>query len=74
MSRQRSTRSCSHTPALSLALLLFFFQEGRSVGQILNREVVAVEVVRALVGSIGLIIAVPITTALAVAVVTDDAS
>jgi uncharacterized membrane protein len=58
----------------SLALLLFFFQEGRSVGQILNREVVAVEVVRALVGSIGLIIAVPVTTALAVAVVTDDAS
>lgn len=52
----------------SLALLLFFFQEGRSVGQILNREVVAVEIARALVGSIGLIVAVPITTALAVAV------
>jgi uncharacterized membrane protein len=28
----------------SLALLLFFFQEGRSVGQILNREVVAIEI------------------------------
>ncbi|MEY2472775.1 MAG: hypothetical protein QOK28_2104 [Actinomycetota bacterium] len=52
----------------SLALLLFFFQEGRAVGQILNREVVAVEIARALVGSIGLIVAVPITTALAVSV------
>lgn len=55
----------------SLALLLFFFQEGRAVTQILNREVVAVEIARALVGSIGLIIAVPITTALAVGVLSD---
>jgi uncharacterized membrane protein len=56
----------------SLALLLFFFQEGRSVGQILNREVVAVEMARALIGSIGLVVAVPITTALAVAVVSES--
>ncbi|HVT78881.1 MAG TPA: YibE/F family protein, partial [Acidimicrobiales bacterium] len=52
----------------ALALLLFFFQEGRAVAQVLNREVVAVEISRALIGSIGLIIAVPVTTALAVAV------
>ena len=51
----------------SVALLLFFFQEGRSVGQVLNRELVAIEIVRALIGSIGLIAAVPVTTALAAA-------
>ncbi len=49
-----------------LALLLFFLQEGRSVTQVLNREIVAIEIVRALVGSIGLILSVPLTTALAV--------
>lgn len=52
----------------SLALLLFFFQEGRGLTQILSSEVVAVEIVRTLLGSIGLIAAVPTTTALAVAV------
>ena len=52
----------------SLALLLFFFQEGRGLAEILNREVVAVEIVRTLIGSIGLIVAVPVTTALAVSV------
>lgn len=51
----------------SIALLLFFFQEGRSIGQVLNREIVAIEIVRALIGSIGLIVAVPATTALAAA-------
>jgi uncharacterized membrane protein len=54
----------------SLALLLFFFQEGRSIGQILNREVVAIEIVRTLIGSIGLIVSVPMTTALAVSITT----
>jgi uncharacterized membrane protein len=52
----------------ALALMLYFFQESRSFGEILNREVVAIEIVRALVGSIGLILSVPFTTALAVAV------
>ncbi len=50
----------------SLALMLFFLQEGRSIGQVLSREVVAIEITRALVGSIGLILSVPLTTALAV--------
>ncbi|CAA9226543.1 MAG: YibE/F family protein [uncultured Acidimicrobiales bacterium] len=57
----------------SLALMLFFLQEGRSITQVLGREVVAIEVVRMLVGSIGLILSVPLTTWLAVvAGVTSD--
>lgn len=54
----------------ALPLLLLFSQGGRPVGRILTSEVVAVEIVRMLVGSIGLILSVPITTALAAAVVT----
>ncbi|MBL8776536.1 MAG: YibE/F family protein [Acidimicrobiales bacterium] len=57
----------------SLALLLFFQQEGRELGRVITREVVAIEIVRALVGSIGLVLSVPITTALAVATLRDDA-
>lgn len=52
----------------SLALMLFFLQEGRSISQVLGREVVAIEITRALIGSIGLILSVPLTTALAVVV------
>ena len=51
----------------SLALMLFFLQEGRAIGRVVSREVVAIEIVRMLVGSIGLILSVPLTTALAVA-------
>lgn len=50
----------------SLALMLFFLQEGRSIGRVVSREIVAIEIVRMLVGSIGLILSVPLTTALAV--------
>lgn len=56
----------------SLALLLFFEQEGRAIGRVITREVVAIEIVRALVGSIGLVLSVPITTALAVFTITGD--
>lgn len=49
----------------SLPLLLFFAQSTRPAGRVLTSEVVAVEVVRMLVGSIGLIAAVPLTTAVA---------
>jgi uncharacterized membrane protein len=56
----------------SLPLLLVFTAAGRSLSQVVVGEVVAVEVVRTLVGSIGLIAAVPLTTALAVLVVTRD--
>jgi uncharacterized membrane protein len=50
----------------SLPLLLFFTQAGQSIGRVSTREVVAAEIVRTLVGSIGLVLAVPMTTALAV--------
>jgi uncharacterized membrane protein len=49
----------------SLPLLLFFAQSGQSLGRVSTREVVAEEIVRALVGSIGLVLAVPLTTGLA---------
>jgi uncharacterized membrane protein len=49
----------------SLPLLLLFREAGQSVSSVATREVVAVEIVRALVGSIGLVASVPISTALA---------
>jgi uncharacterized membrane protein len=48
----------------SLPILLLFSAADLGVGNALNLEVVAKEVVATLVGSIGLITAVPITTAL----------
>lgn len=55
----------------ALPLLLLFSQGGRPVGRLVTSEVVSVEIVRMLVGSIGLILSVPITTALAAAVLTE---
>jgi uncharacterized membrane protein len=52
----------------ALPLILLFTQGTRPAGRIVTSEVVAVEVTRMLVGSLGLILAVPITTALAAAV------
>ncbi|MEJ2858841.1 MULTISPECIES: YibE/F family protein [unclassified Saccharothrix] len=49
----------------ALPLLLAFSLSGRSLTEILTAQQVAQEVVRTLVGSIGLVAAVPITTALA---------
>lgn len=49
----------------AMPLLLFFVLSEQSIGSVLNSEVVAVEVVRTLVGSIGLVAAVPLTTWLA---------
>ena len=54
----------------SLPLLLVFTQAGRRLGDVAAGELVAVEIVRTLVGSIGLVAAVPLTTALAAYVVT----
>lgn len=57
----------------ALPLLLLFFMGGSGssgVVEILNREVFAEEIVRILVGSIGLIIAVPITTFIATRMLT----
>ncbi len=53
----------------ALPLLLLFTQAQRSFSEVLTGEAVAVEVVRTLVGSIGLIAAVPITTGLAALVI-----
>jgi uncharacterized membrane protein len=48
-----------------LPLLLLFALSGQEPLTVLNGEVVAVEVIRALVGSIGIVAAVPLTTLLA---------
>jgi uncharacterized membrane protein len=53
----------------ALPLLLLFQEAGQSISSVATREVVAVEIVRALVGSIGLVASVPISTALAAAVI-----
>lgn len=49
----------------SLPLLLVFVSSEQTVGRVLTSEVVAAEIVRTLVGSIGLVASVPLTTALA---------
>jgi uncharacterized membrane protein len=54
----------------SLPLLILFSVGGLGMGDVLNGEVVAEEVVRTLVGSIGLVASVPITTAMAAWIVT----
>ena len=54
----------------SLPLLLFFSQGDQPLGRLLTGELVAVEVVRMLVGSIGLVISVPVTTFLAATILT----
>lgn len=50
----------------ALPLLILFVLAEQSLGAIANSEIVAVEIVRTLVGSIGLVAAVPLTTWLAV--------
>jgi uncharacterized membrane protein len=54
----------------TLPLLMLFSGIGESVGSVATREIVATEIVRALVGSIGLVASVPISTWLATVVVT----
>ncbi|HEX6657740.1 MAG TPA: YibE/F family protein, partial [Ilumatobacter sp.] len=54
----------------ALPLLLLFTGVGESLTGVATREIVATEIVRALVGSIGLVASVPISTWLAAQVVT----
>ena len=54
----------------ALPLLLFYSSIGIGFSEAVTSEIVAVEVIRTLVGSIGLVAAVPITTVLAAIVVT----
>ncbi|MGW5341429.1 YibE/F family protein [Streptomyces sp. HUAS TT3] len=56
----------------ALPLLLLFSIANSSVGAVANSELVAVEIVRTLVGSIGLVASVPVTTVLAALVVSAD--
>ena len=58
----------------SLPILLLFSVSDQSLANVANTEVVAVEIVRTLCGSIGLVAAVPLTTAMAALVVTGAAS
>lgn len=51
--------------AAALPLLLLFTQSGLGLGDVMTTETVAVEIVQTLVGSIGLMASVPLTTALA---------
>jgi len=53
----------------AMPLMLLFGLSGQRLGVVANSEVVAVEIVRTLVGSVGLVAAVPITTWLAAKVV-----
>jgi len=53
----------------ALPLLLLFVDNPRPFVEIVNYEIIADEVVRTLVGSIGLMLAVPITTMIAALVV-----
>ncbi len=53
----------------SLPLLLLFSLSESSISTVINREIFAAEIIRTLIGSIGLVLAVPITTLLAVVMV-----
>jgi uncharacterized membrane protein len=57
----------------SLPLLVLFTTGGDSLGTVATAEAAAVEIVRSLCGSIGLIAAVPLTTVLAAALTSQDA-
>jgi uncharacterized membrane protein len=56
----------------ALPLLILFVTGQDSLGTVVTTEIVAVEVVRALCGSVGLIAAVPLTTVLAALVATEE--
>jgi uncharacterized membrane protein len=58
---------------VGLPLLLLFALSAQDPLMVLNSEIVAVEVIRALVGSIGIVAAVPLTTAIAAWLIVRDA-
>jgi uncharacterized membrane protein len=63
-----NTLAIAYVGASLPLLLLFFMSETTSILTI-NREIFATEIIRTLIGSIGLVLAVPITTLLAVWIV-----
>lgn len=60
-----NTLALAYTGA-ALPLLLLFSTSDSSISSIINQEVFATEIIRTVVGSIGLILTVPITTLIAV--------
>jgi len=52
----------------SLPLLLLFTDSSHTFAQVINYEIIASEVIRTLIGSIGLVLAVPVTTFIAVSI------
>jgi uncharacterized membrane protein len=58
----------------SLPLLLLFTLSARGLGEVVTAQDVATEVVRTLVGSIGLVASVPITTGLAALVASREST
>jgi uncharacterized membrane protein len=57
----------------ALPLLVLFSIQVRGLGFPLNEEIIAVEVARTLIGSVGIVLTVPITTAIAVRVMAPGA-
>ena len=57
----------------ALPLLVLFSIQIRGLGFPLNEEIIAVEVARTLIGSVGIVLTVPITTAIAVQVMSRSA-
>lgn len=66
-----NTLAIAYTGA-SLPLLLFLYQVRADWMLTLNGELIAVELVRIMAGSIGVVLAVPITTAVAIAMLVRD--
>ena len=62
---RRSTPSCSPTPGRRCRCCCCSASPGRSLGDVATSQDVATEIVRTLVGSIGLVASVPVTTAVA---------
>jgi uncharacterized membrane protein len=67
-----NTLAIAYVGAALPLLLLFYGTQGLDVVEMLNREIFAAEIVRILVGSIGVILVVPITTAIAVLMLVKD--
>ena len=60
-----NTLAIAYVGAL-LPLLLLFYTSGVNIVQTINQEIFSTEIIRTLIGSMGLVLAVPITTFLAV--------
>jgi uncharacterized membrane protein len=67
-----NTLAIAYVGAALPLLLLFYGTQGLDVVEMVNREIFAAEIVRILVGSIGVILVVPITTAIAVLMLVKD--